>query len=102
MSDPAAISRDAFRGAVGSTFRTMDRDAPVILRLAEVAEGRSGGRIEQFSLIFHGPGDRVMQQGTYELEHETLGSLALFLVPLLESNSERMVYEAAFSRLAPK
>ena len=36
--------------------------------------------INTFALHFHGTGDKL-QQGTYELEHHTLGKFSLFVVP---------------------
>jgi hypothetical protein len=42
--------------------------------------------------------DRPLAQGNYEFQHGTLGAFPLFIVPLLESNRDRMVYEACFSR----
>ena len=99
MSDP---SQQEFRSAVGTTFRIVTAGNPIILRLAEVTQGRTAAGFEQFSLLFHGPPDRLLEQGTYDFEHDTLGPMALFIVPILESNAERIVYEAAFSRAAPK
>lgn len=102
--DPGAanVTQEMFRGALESTFRVVSSDGHVPLRLVEVAEGRSGRGIEQFSLIFHGPADRRLAQGNYEVEHDVLGSMLLFLVPVLESNAERMVYESTFTRPARK
>jgi hypothetical protein len=49
-----------------------------------------------FSLIFRGPLDPVLVQRTYRLEHETLGTLEIFLVPI-GSNQDGMRYEAVFN-----
>ncbi len=38
--------------------------------------------MERFSLFFDGPGDLQLPQRTYELEHEQLGSLDIFLVTI--------------------
>lgn len=35
-----------------------------------------------FSVLFHGPLQPVRPQGIYRLEHEQLGTLELFLVPI--------------------
>lgn len=89
-----------FRAHVDTTF-VVDQGAQGIpLRLAEVGDERVSGGMEQFSLFFHGPADRLLPQGTYALEHTALGSLALFLVPVVGSNQDRIVYQACFSRPA--
>lgn len=53
---------------------------------------------EQFSIIFRGPADPMLIQGIYRLEHEKMGALDLFLVPI--SRDEGGVrYEAVFNRV---
>jgi hypothetical protein len=89
---------DVFRAHLGTEFRLAVDGVPLPLRLAEVVDGRAGGGFRRFSAIFHGPADRPLGQGSYEFQHGTLGAFLLFIVPLLESNRERMVYEACFSR----
>lgn len=94
----ARIDQETFRSQLNTTFRVEASDQPVTLRLAEVVTYRSGGGLEQFSLFFHGPLDCVLAQGTYELRHDSLGLLTLFIVPVLDPDPGRVVYEAAFSR----
>lgn len=62
------------------------------------ALGRSGDvRRDPFSLLFAGPDDKLLQQGTYALDHEAFeGGLTLFLVPI-GPGEEGMGYEATFS-----
>jgi len=99
MNDP-----DAYREQVDTVFQVEHQAGPVPLRLAEVADQGTGGGFQQFSLFFHGPADRLLPQGTYAMRHDALGTLALFIVPIVGSNAERIIYQAAFSRLitAPK
>jgi hypothetical protein len=53
-----------------------------------------------FSLLFHGPGNRPLDQRTYSLEHERIGQFDLFIVPVgLEAG--KLQYEAIFNRLKP-
>jgi hypothetical protein len=89
-----------FREHTNSTFSIGHTAGPIPLRLVEVTPERVLGAFAHFSLFFHGPSDRVVPQGTYVLEHEVLGALTLFIVPVIGSNSERIVYEAGFSRAA--
>ena len=54
-----------------------------------------GGRAP-FSILFRGPVDRAVEQGSYALRHETMGELLLFLVPVgADENGVR--YEAIFN-----
>jgi hypothetical protein len=92
MNDP-----ETFREQLDTVFQ-VDHDSGVIpLRLAEVADERVGGGMQQFSLFFHGPADRILPQGMYSFRHEAMGSRRLFIVPVIGSNAERIVYEACFS-----
>lgn len=90
-----------FAQCIHDVFCVPLTDAPAIsLELAAVADlGAAqlpGGR-RPFSLIFVGPvSDRYLLQGTYSLEHDSLGSLDLFLVPL-GPQAGRMRYEVIFN-----
>ena len=92
---------EIYRAQLGTVFSVMCETDSVGLQLVEVAAGRQGGGIQQFSLFFHGPAERILPQGTYEIRHDTLGSLALLIVPIVGSNAERIVYQACFTRPAP-
>ena len=98
VREPAENQAAAFRAHVDTTFVAAPGARGVPLRLAEVGDERVSGGMEQFSLFFHGPSDRLLPQGTYALEHTAPGLLALFLVPVVGSNHERIVYQACFSR----
>ena len=75
---------------------------PIALELAAVAElgtsgGEAGPRRRPFSLLFLGPvSQQYLLQHIYRLEHEQLGALDLFLVPLGPEGG-RMRYEAVFN-----
>ena len=102
--DPAAAARidpATFRAHLDTSFSVGGGADRIALRLAEVVDGQSGGGLQRFSLLFHGPADRVLAQGTYSLQHDALGSLVIFIVPVIGSNAERIVYEACFSRPMP-
>ncbi|MGE0128796.1 MAG: hypothetical protein AB7U82_12015 [Blastocatellales bacterium] len=80
-----------FRVRVGED-RTLD------IELIEVAPGRSTPRQEQFSILFHGPSDIFLPQRIYQIEHDVLGCLDLFLVPV-GRQEDGFLYEAVFNRL---
>jgi hypothetical protein len=74
-------------------------ETQVELELVEVqAQGDVAGQTERFSAIFRGPLGQFLQQSTYALEHENLGSFELFIVPIRQ-DGEGFYYEAVFNRV---
>jgi hypothetical protein len=51
---------------------------------------------QPFSIVLVGPGEPVLPQGIYKVEHDNLGPLDLFLVPI-GPNQKGMCYEAVFA-----
>jgi hypothetical protein len=51
---------------------------------------------EPFRLAFLGPTDPALPQQTYRLEHDVLGTLDIFLVPIAR-NAAGTTYEAIFA-----
>ena len=96
MNDP-----EIFRAHVDTIFEAEDEAGAVPLRLVEVADQPVTRGVRQFSLFFHGPGDRLLPSATHTLRHEALGTLPIFIVPVAGSNAERIIYQACFSALAP-
>lgn len=67
--------------------------------LTEAVERPSRGGREgraPFSLVFTGPGDIVVEQGTLWMSHPNIGTLPIFLVPIGETADSRR-YEAVFN-----
>jgi hypothetical protein len=56
----------------------------------------SPGRRRGFSLVFRSASPGHLPQATYRLDHEAMGSLDLFLVPIGPRDSG-MCYEAVFN-----
>jgi hypothetical protein len=75
--------RTAFKLSGGSSGS--DPAIPFEVELVEVAEhaASTGGAFRvPFSLLFHGPLGPVMPQAIYRLDHEQLGALEVFVVPV--------------------
>lgn len=77
----------------------------VELELARVVGDKSSldkiEGVERFSLYFLGPGDFYLPQRTYRMEHDQLGALEIFIVPVgIQDN--RYQYEAVFSHMTNK
>jgi hypothetical protein len=67
---------------VGSTFR-IHRSQSSSLSVKLVSATRLPSELgEAFSLIFRGHGNAKLGQETYTIEHSTLGTFPLFLVPV--------------------
>ena len=96
---PLPTEPASFETHLGTTFRIDLADGHLPLRIAEVVDRRSGDR-ERFSVFLHGPATPMLPQGSYLVHHDALGSFVLFIVPVIGSDAERIVYEACFSRPA--
>lgn len=99
MTDTPPLTPDDFDAHTGSRFvvGTAENGDPVHLELAGVTRLGAGpeGHRDPFSLEFLGDGTMLLPQQTYRLEHDTMGGLDVFLVPLGPAE-DRMRYEAVF------
>ncbi|HVG22432.1 MAG TPA: hypothetical protein VNI02_25560 [Blastocatellia bacterium] len=73
-------------------------DKTVELELVEVSDSGSNARQERFALLFRGPLDDALGQGSCRMEHDKLGAFDLFIVPVGIGETGRD-YEAIFNRL---
>ncbi len=98
------LTANSFAPTVGDTFGLDAGDAGRLeLELLESrlhepgapAEDEAGVRAP-FTLSFRGPAEPVMPQRTYELEHQELGTLEIFIVPIGRDDAGT-IYEAVFA-----
>ena len=88
----------SFSEHLNTKFRvSLPLDA-VELELIKIDDLGVTSRQERFSLIFRGPLDRALLQGTYTMEHNKLEVIELFIVPIAQ-DEDGIRYEAAFNRL---
>ena len=92
------IASGAFAEHVQTDFTVSGLPGTLLLRLLEVTARPGGAGTEQFSLLFRGPADPRLAQGTFSVAHAKLGEFALFLVPL-GPDALGMTYQAVFTRL---
>jgi hypothetical protein len=103
---PDQITSSDFIPYLNQAFRVRVEGAEpidlVLIEITEASPGQSaaapgtGGRLP-FSLHFLGPVSlQYLIQHTYRLEHEQMGGLDIFLVPLGPEKG-RMRYEAVFN-----
>ena len=91
-----------FEPRLGESFRiALDDGGGVDVELVEAAASSAGaappeGLREPFSIVFRGPLEPVLPQRIYVLEHDDLGALEIFLVPVGPDDAG-MRYEAVFA-----
>ena len=89
MIDLQTATHSDFEPCLNQPFRLGDG---VELRLVQVELRGHAAKRQAFSLIFEGGPEPPLAQAIHRLEHETLGVLELFLVPLGPAR-----YEAVFA-----
>lgn len=95
--DLADLTLEIVQPRVGGTFTIAAEPAPIelVLKTAAALGEWPGGR-QPFSLAFRGPGDPVLPQAIYRLEHAELGALEIFIVPT-GRDADGTSYEAIFT-----
>jgi hypothetical protein len=93
------FNRDNFAAALETEFRlTALENGSVTIELSEVTDAVEKTGTRSFSLIFTVPDGYKVEQGLYDLSHETLGAMQLFLVPV-GSVKGRQQLQAVFNFL---
>jgi hypothetical protein len=94
MRDLQTLTIDDFASLRGERVRIVpDGSVPFEVELLEVNEiAREPGGRAPFSLVFQGGPNPPLPQGIYRVEHEQLGALEIFLVPIAANS-----YEAVFT-----
>lgn len=94
------VTVDTFADRVGERFRIIVDDTTTVeTQLTSVVP--YGGEVAiarraPFSVVFRGPLDVVLPQRIYRMEHEEVGALDIFIVPI-GPDDEGQRYEAVFS-----
>jgi hypothetical protein len=92
-------SKTDFSQALNTSFRlTLEGMQTLETTLVQLREDKPTPGIEQYTLLFRGPGEVVLPQHIYPIEHDTLGVFDLFLVPV-SRDLAGVYYEAIISRL---
>ena len=92
-------TRDQFAANANSIFCAPLADGAIaefaLVKISDIAET---AHTRSFSLLFRAPTDLPAVQTTYRLEHEMLGNLDLFLVPV-RSDADGTYFESVFNFL---
>lgn len=96
---PEPWGRDNLIENIHTLFRLTTKDSRILeLELVSVSGLIETERQRNFSVIFRGPLDRPVGQGTYRIEHDNLESVDLFIVPVGRTE-QGFEYEAVFNHL---
>ena len=91
---------DSFKDHVNTSFKVTVEGDSVDLELIEAKEsgGETIAESERlpFSLLFRGPQGAKLEQQIYALEHDKVGKLEIFLVPV-QPDDKGPCYEAVFT-----
>jgi hypothetical protein len=102
--DPLSYyNKAAFTSYLNSIFRVSTGYSVVEVALIRVKDLPAGGPAapagsESFSLLFAG-GSKEFEQGTYKIEHSSLGSFQMFLVPSGADQYGAQTYLATINRI---
>jgi hypothetical protein len=91
------LSKAVFLALLGETFAVWIGNDSVSIQLIQIDDGLPSVVAEQFSLVFRGPSDPVLPEGSYTVSHHTAGSTTLFLQP--SAHHLHSYYEAPFNLL---
>jgi uncharacterized protein DUF6916 len=96
-ADIAQLTPADFEPRIGDDFHIPTPAGGVQLELVEVRKlGQALRQGSAFSLTFRSPPGPFLPQAVYPLQHQVLGVLELFLVPLGPKNGGN-TYEAVFT-----
>lgn len=97
MADDVRL--DTFTPALGDEFQVDAGQAGKFeLKLTEASAGTGGENLprDPFTLLFQGPPNPVLAQGTYLFDHPKAGRHEIFIVPIARDD-EGSSYEAIFA-----
>jgi hypothetical protein len=92
------FDRDKFAEELGSSFTLQVDNHGVDVELVEVSELKERPHQVSFSIVFLMRQSSAIDQGLYDLSHERLGEMQIFLVPI-GMDGERLQLEAVFNFL---
>lgn len=96
---PDMLQKESFSPHLNSAFEIfpegMDK---VTVELVELTE-KKAEYTEAFSVIFRGPADAVLNQGSHMFKHPKMGEIELFVTPVNHSKKDGVYYQAVFNRL---
>jgi len=94
----AKLEHEVFSKHLNSNFRILLGESDKVeVDLNTVNELQLSPYQERFTIIFRGPTQPLLPQGSYRFEHDEMGEFILFIVPLRQDENGTS-YEAVFNR----
>jgi len=91
------LTAEDFAPHLNTDYRVLDsQGGELTVRLSEVTPVLGGAQRNAFALLFLGPLDVRVTQGTFRFVHSEMGELDLFIVPIGPKGGG-MGYEAIFT-----
>jgi hypothetical protein len=98
MTDVSHLVLESFEPLVGEQFAINDGALQVRLTDADsLGDGPTAELRAPFSLIFRGPAVPALDQEIHRIDHASLGSMEIFLVPLGPDEAGEARYQAVFN-----
>jgi hypothetical protein len=95
----ASLEHETFSRYLNTNFRISPGESKTVeLELSTVHELLLSPQQERFAIVFRGPREQFLQQGSYSFEHDEMGEFILFIVPIHQDDSG-IFYEAVFNRM---
>lgn len=96
------LKEELFAQYLKTKFQVVLNDQRIELELVRVEGDKSSMEkiegVERFALYFLGPAGVYLPQSTYRMEHEALGPMEIFIVPV-GIEDKRYQYEAIFNHM---
>jgi hypothetical protein len=95
----ASLTQEEFSQHANSKFQVLiDQDNSVELELTQVSELKIYPEQEEFAVVFRGPLNAFLGQGTRTFKHDRMGEFVIFIVPIAQ-DAQGFEYEAVFNRV---
>jgi hypothetical protein len=94
------VTKELFSQHVNTKFLIHHESSTVEVELIQFTDASTPGQ-DRFSLVFRGPETPFLVQRIYCFEHDQMGALDLFIVPIAR-DEDGLYYEAVFNRLVKK
>ena len=96
------LTHALFSEHLNTTFRViLDDSNSIEMKLTELSELLLSPQQERFAVVFKGPKEPFLGQGTRQFVHDQMGAFDLFIVPI-GADETSVNYEATFNRLVEK
>ena len=95
----ATLEHEVFSRYLNTTFRISLGDSNFLeTELSSISDRQLSSQQERFAIVFQGPREPLLNQGSYRFEHDEMGDFTLFIVPLRQ-DEDGTFYEACFNRM---